>query len=70
MKEAADRRKELEKQHAEALQQLRQKQMALECALVSAEDKKAYAETIQALQVREISLPLLIEQQQHLTFFA
>lgn len=51
MKDAADRRKELEKQHAEALSQLREKQAALEGVLGSSMDRKAYAETIEALQV-------------------
>ncbi|RXG56729.1 RIMS-binding protein 2 [Armadillidium vulgare] len=70
MKDAADRRKELEKQHAEALSQLREKQAALEGAIGrhgSYADKKAYSETIEALQskIRELEKKAEVQSLRH-----
>jgi hypothetical protein len=56
MRDAADKRKELEQQHAEALSQLRDKQSELQRLMkystsTSSEKKSKNYETIEALQV-------------------
>lgn len=56
MRDAADKRKELERQHAEALSQLRDKQSELQrltkfSTNTSSEKKNKNYETIEALQV-------------------
>jgi ribosomal protein L9 len=56
MRDAADKRKELEQQHAEALSQLRDKQSELQrltkfSTNTSSEKKSKNYETIEALQV-------------------
>jgi hypothetical protein len=54
MRDAADKRKELEQQHAEALSQLRDKQTELQRLTkysTSSEKKSKNYETIEALQV-------------------
>lgn len=53
LREASEQRKELERQHAEALAQLREKKEEVgRLNLVGESDKKKSADTIEALQVR------------------
>ncbi|XP_042859443.1 RIMS-binding protein 2-like [Penaeus japonicus] len=57
MKEAADKRRELERQHAEALAQLRERQAAIsDTSRYNDKDRKASVEVIEALQskIREL----------------
>ncbi|XP_047472285.1 RIMS-binding protein 2-like isoform X4 [Penaeus chinensis] len=57
MKEAADKRRELERQHAEALAQLRERQSAIsDTSRYNDKDRKASVEVIEALQskIREL----------------
>ena len=50
MREATDKRKELEKEHSEALTQLKEKQIEVQRKLGSSDKAKAY-ESIETLQV-------------------
>ena len=57
MRDAAERKKELEKQHQEAQQQLRQKQEEIATLTkVSESDKQASLDTIQTLESKVSSI--------------
>lgn len=66
MREASEKRKELEREHTEALTQLRDKQNAVQRKLGNTTEKSKACESIESLQVR---VPHFIKQSCYSHYF-
>lgn len=67
MREASEKRKELEREHTEALTQLRDKQNAVQRKLGNTSEKSKACESIESLQVR---VPHFIKQCCYISYFS
>lgn len=66
MREASEKRKELEREHSEALTELRDKQNAVQRKLGNTSEKSKACESIESLQV---GVSLFIDQRYRSSYF-